>query len=75
MSGIVPQVMPALFAISILGWDINLWKPTVLDLVGAGRTGIILQGAIDTFRWCRWRSLPIVNVGELVSSAFCKMLL
>jgi phosphonate ABC transporter, permease protein PhnE len=49
--GIVPQVMPTFFAVSILRWDINLRESTVLGLVGAGGIGIILQGAIDTFNW------------------------
>ncbi|WP_404384246.1 phosphonate ABC transporter, permease protein PhnE [Caenispirillum salinarum] len=49
--GVVPQVMPTFFAVSILRWDINLRESTVLGLVGAGGIGIILQGAIDTFAW------------------------
>lgn len=48
---IVPQVMPAFFAIVILRWDINVRESTVLGLVGAGGIGVILQGAIDTFAW------------------------
>lgn len=49
--GIVPQVTPTFFAVSILRWDINLRESTVLGLVGAGGIGLILQGAIDTFAW------------------------
>jgi phosphonate transport system permease protein len=49
--GVVPQVMPTFFAVSILRWDINLRESTVLGLVGAGGIGIILQGSIDTFAW------------------------
>ncbi|MFH1804963.1 MAG: phosphonate ABC transporter, permease protein PhnE [Pseudomonadota bacterium] len=49
--GVVPQVMPTFFAVSILRWDINLRESTVLGLVGAGGIGIVLQGAIDTFAW------------------------
>lgn len=48
---VVPQVMPAFFAIIILRWDINIRESTVLGLVGAGGIGVILQGAIDTFAW------------------------
>lgn len=48
---IVPQVMPAFFAIIILRWDINIRESTVLGLVGAGGIGVILQGSIDTFAW------------------------
>ncbi|MGQ7248618.1 phosphonate ABC transporter, permease protein PhnE [Halomonas sp. V046] len=48
---VVPQVMPAFFAVVILRWDINIRESTVLGLVGAGGIGVILQGAIDTFAW------------------------
>lgn len=48
---IVPQVVPAFFAVSVLRWDINLRESTVLGLVGAGGIGVILQGAIDTLDW------------------------
>lgn len=80
MYGIVPQVMPAFFAISILRWDINLRESTVLGLVGAGGIGIILQGAIDTFQWQEVSMvlltiLALVIAGELISSALRKKLL
>jgi len=78
--GIVPQVMPAFFAISILRWDINLRESTVLGLVGAGGIGIILQGAIDTFQWQEVSMvlltiLALVIAGEVISSALRKKLL
>lgn len=78
--GIVPQVMPAFFAISILRWDINLRESTVLGLVGAGGIGIILQGAIDTFQWQEVSMvlitiLALVITGEVISSALRKKLL
>jgi phosphonate transport system permease protein len=71
--GIVPQVLPAFFAISILRWDINLRESTVLGLVGAGGIGIILQGAIDTFQWTEVSMvlltiLALVIFGEVVST-------
>ena len=80
MYGIVPQVMPAFFAISILRWDINLRESTVLGLVGAGGIGIILQGAIDTFQWQEVSMvlltiLALVIAGEVVSAALRKKLL
>ena len=49
--GIVPQVLPTFFAVTILRWDVNIRESTVLGLVGAGGIGLLLQGAIDTFRW------------------------
>lgn len=69
---IVPQVMPAFWAVSILRWDINLRESTVLGLVGAGGIGLILQSAIDTFNWQEAASvllsiLLLVVLGEVVA--------
>lgn len=61
--GIVPQVMPTFFAVSILRWDINLRESTVLGLVGAGGIGIILQGAIDTFAWQTVATILLAIIG------------
>ena len=71
--GVVPQVMPTFFAVSILRWDINLRESTVLGLVGAGGIGIILQSAIDTFNWQEAATvllaiLALVVLGEVVSA-------
>jgi len=78
--GVVPQVAPAFFAISILRWDINLRESTVLGLVGAGGIGVILQGAIDTFQWQEVSMvlltiLALVIFGEVVSSTLRKKLI
>lgn len=69
---IVPQVMPTFFAVSILRWDINIRESTVLGLVGAGGIGLLLQGAIDTFKWQEVSTiliaiLLVVVAGEFVS--------
>lgn len=70
--GVVPQVLPTFFAVSILRWDINIRESTVLGLVGAGGIGLLLQGAIDTFKWREvslilLAILVVVVLGELVS--------
>ncbi|MDZ7800369.1 MAG: phosphonate ABC transporter, permease protein PhnE [Trueperaceae bacterium] len=69
---IVPQVMPTFFAVAILRWDINIRESTVLGLVGAGGIGLLLQGAIDTFKWQEVATiliaiLLVVVAGEFVS--------
>ena len=69
---IVPQVMPAFFAIVILRWDINIRESTVLGLVGAGGIGVILQGSIDTFAWPTVATILIaiillVLIGEAIT--------
>nr|WP_300313063.1 phosphonate ABC transporter, permease protein PhnE [Halomonas sp.] len=70
---VVPQVMPAFFAIIILRWDINIRESTVLGLVGAGGIGVILQGAIDTFAWPTVATILcaiilLVLIGEAITS-------
>jgi phosphonate transport system permease protein len=70
---IVPQVLPAFWAVSILRWDINIRESTVLGLVGAGGIGLVLQGAIDTFNWQEAATvllaiLALVIIGELISA-------
>lgn len=78
--GIVPQVLPAFFAVAILRWDINIRESTVLGLVGAGGIGLILQGAIDLFDWQTVATiliaiLGVVILGELVSAALRRRVL
>jgi phosphonate transport system permease protein len=70
--GIVPQVVPNFFAVSILRWDINLRESAVLGLVGAGGIGLLLQSAIDTFAWQTVATIllaiiAMVLLGEAVS--------
>ena len=71
--GIVPQVLPSFFAVTILRWDINIRESTVLGLVGAGGVGLILQGSIDLFAWRQVAAiliaiLVIVILAEVVSA-------
>lgn len=71
--GIVPQILPAFYAVAILRWDINIRESTVLGLVGAGGIGLILQGSIDLFDWQTTATVLIaivfvVIVGEVVSA-------
>lgn len=77
---IVPQVMPAFFAIVILRWDINVRESTVLGLVGAGGIGVILQGAIDTFAWPTVATILIaiillVLIGEAITAVLRRRIL
>ena len=78
--GIVPQVLPAFFAVTILRWDINIRESTVLGLVGAGGIGLILQSAIDLFDWQTAATvliaiLIVVILGELLSAALRRRVL
>jgi phosphonate transport system permease protein len=77
---VIPQVMPAFWAVSILRWDINIRESTVLGLVGAGGIGLVLQGAIDTFNWQEAATillaiLVLVIIGEVLSAWLRKQII
>ena len=49
--GVVPQVMPALWGISVFRWDINIRESTILGLVGAGGIGLKLNASMAVLAW------------------------
>ncbi|MDZ7709010.1 MAG: ABC transporter permease subunit [Roseovarius sp.] len=49
--GIVPQIMPAFWGISVFRWDINIRESTILGLVGAGGIGLKLQASLNMLAW------------------------
>jgi phosphonate transport system permease protein len=70
--GIVPQILPTFFAVTILRWDINIRESTVLGLVGAGGIGMVLRSAIEFLAWpvvavILLAILAIVAVGEVLA--------
>jgi phosphonate transport system permease protein len=51
--GYWPQVSPALWALVLFRWDINVRESIVLGLVGAGGVGMVLDTAMNLFQWER----------------------
>jgi phosphonate transport system permease protein len=51
--GYWPQVRPAFWSIAVFRWDINVRESAVLGLVGAGGIGMVIDTALNTFRWDR----------------------
>jgi phosphonate transport system permease protein len=49
--GIVPQIMPAFWGVTVFRWDINIRQSSVIGLVGAGGIGLVLNSAMNMFRW------------------------
>ncbi len=49
--GIVPQIMPAFWGVTVFRWDINIRQSSVIGLVGAGGIGITLNSAMNLFKW------------------------
>lgn len=71
--GIVPQILPAFFGISVFRWDINIRESTILGLVGAGGIGLQLQASLNVLAWPQVTLIFIVIlatvvVGEWVSA-------
>ena len=66
--GIVPQVMPTFWGISIFRWDINIRESTILGLVGAGGIGLKLNASINTLAWDQVSVILLVILGTVVIS-------
>src|SRR5690606_33510876 len=49
--GIVPQIMPAFWGISVFRWDINIRESAILGLVGAGGIGLKLNASLAILAW------------------------
>ena len=49
--GIVPQVLPAFYGISVFRWDINIRESAILGLVGADGIGALLQASLNVLAW------------------------
>ncbi|MER0237186.1 phosphonate ABC transporter, permease protein PhnE [Fulvimarina sp. MAC8] len=66
--GIVPQIMPAFWSISIFRWDINIRESTILGLVGAGGIGLKLQASLNTLAWSQVATILIMILGTVIVS-------
>ncbi len=66
--GIVPQVMPAFWGISVFRWDINIRESTILGLVGAGGIGLKLQASINTLAWDQVTVILLLILATVVLS-------
>lgn len=49
--GIVPQVLPAFWSISVFRWDINIRESAILGLVGAGGLGLKMNASLAILAW------------------------
>ena len=66
--GIVPQILPAFFGISVFRWDINIRESTILGLVGAGGIGLQLQASLNVLAWPQVTLIFIVILSTVVFS-------
>lgn len=66
--GIVPQVLPAFYGISVFRWDINIRESAILGLVGAGGIGAQLQASLNVLAWPQVMLIILVILGTVVLS-------
>ncbi|MEM1265222.1 MAG: phosphonate ABC transporter, permease protein PhnE [Pseudomonadota bacterium] len=66
--GIVPQIMPAFWGISVFRWDINIRESTILGLVGAGGIGLKLQASLNVLAWPQVTVILILILATVIVS-------
>ena len=78
--GYWPQIRPAFWSIAVFRWDINVRESAVLGLVGAGGIGMVIDTALNTFRWDRTALalaaiLAVVVLAEVLVTVLRKRIL
>jgi phosphonate transport system permease protein len=66
--GIVPQIMPAFWGITVFRWDINIRESAILGLVGAGGLGLKLQSSLNVLAWPQVTLIILVILATVVVS-------
>jgi phosphonate transport system permease protein len=66
--GIVPQIMPAFWGITVFRWDINIRESTILGLVGAGGIGLKLQASLNVLAWPQVTVILLLVLATVVLS-------
>ena len=66
--GIVPQILPAFWGITVFRWDINIRESAILGLVGAGGIGLKLQASLNVLAWPQVTMILIVILATVVLS-------
>ncbi len=66
--GIVPQVLPTFWGISVFRWDINIRESAILGLVGAGGIGAQLESSLNVLAWPQVMLIILVILATVVVS-------
>ncbi|PWK59183.1 phosphonate ABC transporter, permease protein PhnE [Roseicyclus mahoneyensis] len=66
--GIVPQIMPAFWGITVFRWDINIRESAILGLVGAGGIGLKLEASLNTLAWSQVSVILLLILATVVLS-------
>jgi len=66
--GIVPQILPAFWGITVFRWDINIRESAILGLVGAGGLGLKLNASLNVLAWPQVTMILLVILATVVLS-------
>jgi len=66
--GIVPQIMPAFWGITVFRWDINIRESAILGLVGAGGLGLKLSASLNVLAWPQVTVILLLILATVVMS-------
>jgi phosphonate transport system permease protein len=66
--GVVPQILPAFYGISVFRWDINIRESAILGLVGAGGIGAQLEASLNVLAWPQVTLIVLVILCTVVVS-------
>ncbi len=66
--GIIPQILPAFWGITVFRWDINIRESAILGLVGAGGLGLKLQASLNVLAWPQVTMILVVILATVVLS-------
>lgn len=66
--GVVPQILPAFFGISVFRWDINIRESAILGLVGAGGIGAQLEASLNVLAWPQVTLIVLVILATVIVS-------
>lgn len=66
--GIVPQIMPTFWGVSVFRWDINIRESAILGLVGAGGIGLKLNASLAVLAWDQVAVILLLILGTVVVS-------
>lgn len=65
--GVIPQVLPRLFGLSIYRVDINFRESAILGLVGAGGIGATLNTAFDRYEYDTAAAILLIIIGIVMA--------
>ncbi len=66
--GVLPNVLPVMMSSTLFYWEYNNRASTVLGLVGAGGIGMVLDDAMNLFRWTQVATVLLAIFAVVVAA-------